>query len=290
MAGTAYTARPRLVARDASVFPALTPTLPPATHTNSYALGSREVLLVEPATPYEDEQREWVAWARSLPSSGRKAVAIVATHHHPDHVGGVDVLARELGLPLWAHDATATRIDVPVTRNLVDGETLVLEGPAPQRWDVLHTPGHAPGHVCLWSPDDGTVVVGDMVASIGTILIAPHDGDMRVYLEQLERLAALGARVALPAHGDPIEDPTALFRFYVRHRLAREAKVAAAVTACGAQGGDLDAILARAYDDSPRAVRGAAMLSLQSHLLKLVAEGKVREDAAPQGVRYTVAS
>ena len=284
------TVRPREVARDASVFAALTPTLAPATHTNSYALGSREVLLVEPATPYEDEQREWLTWARSLASAGRVPVAVVATHHHPDHVGGVEVLVRELGLPLWAHDATATRIDVPVARKLVDGETLVLDGPAPQRWDVLHTPGHAPGHVCLWNPDARALVVGDMVASVGTILIAPHDGDMRVYLEQLERLAGLGARVALPAHGEPIEDPTVLFRYYVRHRLAREAKVATAVSACGPEGGTLDEILARAYDDTPRAAWGAAMLSLQSHLRKLVVEGKVREGDATQGPRYTLAS
>lgn len=290
MAAPAGTARPREVARDTSAFPARTPTLPPATHTNSYALGSRQVLLVEPATPYEDEQREWLAWARSLSSSGREAVAVVATHHHSDHVGGVQVLVRELGLPLWAHDATATRIDVPVARKLVDGDTLVLDGPAPQRWEVLHTPGHAPGHVCLWNPDDRALVVGDMVASVGTILIAPHDGDMRVYLEQLERLAGLCARVALPAHGDPIDDPTALFRFYVRHRLAREAKVASAVSACGAHGGSLDEILTRAYDDTPRAAWGAAMLSLQSHLVKLVAEGKVREGGTASGLRYTVAS
>jgi glyoxylase-like metal-dependent hydrolase (beta-lactamase superfamily II) len=290
MAGGAGAARPREVAHEAWGFAALTPTLPPATHTNSYALGSREVLLVEPATPYEDEQREWLAWARALPSSGRTPVAIVATHHHPDHVGGVEVLVRELGLPLWAHDATATRIDVPVARKLVDGETLVLDGPAPQRWEVLHTPGHAPGHVCLWNPDDRALVVGDMVASVGTILIAPGDGDMQVYLEQLERLAGLGARVALPAHGEPIDDPTVLFRYYVRHRLAREAKVASAVSSFGAEGGSLDEILSRAYDDTPRAAWGAAMLSLQSHLIKLVTDGKVREGGTAQEVRYTLAS
>ncbi|MGH7435975.1 MAG: MBL fold metallo-hydrolase [Polyangiaceae bacterium] len=280
--------RPREVASDAWAFAALTPTLPPATHTNSYALGSRDVLLVEPATPYEDEQREWLAWARSLPASGRSPVAIVATHHHPDHVGGVEVLMRELGLPLWAHPATAERVDVPVARRLVEGDALVLDGPTPQRWEVLHTPGHAPGHVCLWNPDDRALVAGDMVASVGTILIAPHDGDMRVYLEQLERLAGLGARVALPAHGEPISDPTALFRFYVQHRLAREAKVVAAVSACGPGGGTAEEVLARAYDDTPRAIWVAAMLSLQSHLAKLVADGKVREGGPV--LRYTLAS
>jgi glyoxylase-like metal-dependent hydrolase (beta-lactamase superfamily II) len=282
--------RPREIARDVSLFAARTPTLLPATHTNSYALGTREVVLVEPATPYEDEQRAWIAWARSLPSTGRRPVAIVATHHHVDHVAGVEVLVRELGLPLWAHEATAARIDAPVARRLADGETLVLDGPEPQAWDVLHTPGHAPGHVCLWNAEERTAVVGDMVASVGTILIAPHDGDMRVYIEQLERLAGLDARVALPAHGEPIDDPTALFRRYVAHRLARETKVVSAVSALGPEGATVAEILALAYDDTPASVWPVAMLSLQSHLYKLVGEGKVRGGDRGGGIRYSLAS
>src|SRR5271163_4490276 len=119
--------RPRELSRSVSVFPARTPTLPPATHTNSYALGARDVLLVEPATPYADEQRAWLAWARSLRASGRRLVAIALTHHHADHIGGAGVFARELGLPIWAHPATAKRVTVPVARLLEDGDEIVLE-------------------------------------------------------------------------------------------------------------------------------------------------------------------
>ena len=86
--------RPRELASGVSLFAARTPPLPPATDTNSYALGEREVILVEPATPYEDEQRAWVDWARGLAGTGRTPVALFATHYHSDHVGGVDVLAR----------------------------------------------------------------------------------------------------------------------------------------------------------------------------------------------------
>jgi glyoxylase-like metal-dependent hydrolase (beta-lactamase superfamily II) len=281
--------RPRELARDVEGFAARTPTLPPATHTNSYALGSRDVLLVEPATPYEDEQRAWIAWGRSLPSSGRRPIAILATHHHPDHVGGVDVLMRELSLPLWAHDATASRIAAPVARRLADGDEIVLEGPEPERWQALHTPGHAPGHVCLWSAEERTVVVGDMVASVGTILIAPDDGDMRAYIEQLERLAGLDARVALPAHGEPIDEPTALFRSYVAHRLMREAKVLAAVARGGSQGSTIEEVFSLAYDDAPASVWPIAMLSVKSHLHKLVGDGRVREGGRASGLRYIAA-
>lgn len=179
---------------------------------------------------------------------------------------------------MWAHALTASRIDTPVARVLADGDTIDLAGPVPSRWSVLHTPGHAPGHVCLHDADAGAVVVGDMVASVGTILIEPGDGDMKVYLDQLERLAALDARLALPAHGDPIDDPTALFRRYIAHRGMREAKVLAALRLRGEEGATARDLVPVAYDDVPVTTWPIAALSLEAHLIKLEREGRVRVD------------
>jgi len=269
--------RPRELSSSLSLFAARTPTLPPATHTNSYALGGRDVLLVEPATPYEDEQREWVSWARELASTGRNILAIVATHHHPDHIGGAALLSKELAVPVWAHRETASRIDVPVARRLEDGDEIVLAGPRDEAWQVLHTPGHAPGHVCLFEPRSRTAIVGDMVASVGTILIAPGEGDMAVYLQQLERLASLDASLALPAHGEPIDEPTAVFTRYVAHRKMREEKIFATLAAAkasreGMTAGDL---VPAAYDDVPPAIWPLAKLSVEAHLEKLERDGRI---------------
>lgn len=266
--------RPRELSSSLAAFPAKTPTLAPATHTNSYALGGRDVLLVEPATPYEDEQRAWIEWARGLASAGRRPVAIVATHHHPDHVGGIDVLARELGLPVWAHAETASRVGMEVARLLVDGDVIDLDGPIPERWTVLHTPGHARGHVCLHETTRGTLVVGDMVASQGTILVETRDGHMATYIAQLRRLAGLGARLALPAHGEPIDDPTALFERYVAHRLGREAKVLDAVRSAAGPAAT-DELVPVAYADTPPLLYPIARLALEAHLVKLEEDGLV---------------
>lgn len=268
------------------MFPALTPTLLPATHTNSYAIGGRDVVLVEPATPYEDEQREWLAWARGLVSAGRKLVAIFATHHHPDHVGGLDVLARELDVPVWAHPETFARVpQQPNTKVWNDGERFVLEGPRDEQWCILHTPGHAPGHLCLLEERSRTLIVGDMVASVGTILIAPGDGVMKTYLEQLERLATLDASVALPAHGDPIDAPTELFRKYVAHRLMREAKVLDAVRGRAGEAATAEDLVPIAYADTPARLWPIARLSLLAHLEKLVTDGKVVAEPAADTFR-----
>jgi glyoxylase-like metal-dependent hydrolase (beta-lactamase superfamily II) len=268
--------RPRELASGISLFPARTPTLLPATHTNSYALGGREVMLVEPATPYDDELRAWIEWARSLEGMGRTPVALFATHYHPDHVGGVDVIARELGLPLWTHEETAKRIGPEkVARRLVDGDEIRLDGPVPQSWRVLETPGHAWGHLCLWEPEQRTLLAGDMVASLGTIVIIPGDGDMTIYLDQLARLRALDARLALPAHGDPIDHPNGLFDHYIAHRLAREARVLAAVDAAGGSGAtDVD-LVPFAYADTSPSAWPFAIFSLQAHLARLVQNGQV---------------
>jgi glyoxylase-like metal-dependent hydrolase (beta-lactamase superfamily II) len=205
----------------------------------------------------------------------------VVTHHHVDHVGGLAAFARELALPVWMHEQTAVRVaDAPAGRRLVDGEAIRLEGPTPEEWTVLHTPGHAWGHVCLWEEDTRTLVIGDMAASVGTILIEPRDGDMRIYLEQLARLAKLDARLALPAHGEPIDEPTSLFRKYIEHRGMRERMVLGALPKDG-RARTLEELLPIAYADSPVGVWPIAKLSLAAHLAKLAEEGRaVEQDGA----------
>ena len=264
--------RPEDVSEVVQRFDARTPTLPPATHTNSYAVGKDEVLLIEPATPFADERRAWLEWARTLPSAGRKPIALVVTHHHEDHIGGAAFFSRELGLPVWAHVETRKRIPeaIRVERTLADGELLL------DSWRVLHTPGHAPGHICLHDEASGALVCGDMVASIGTILIQPGDGDMRLYIEQLGRLEKLGARVALPAHGDPITEPTETFKRYVAHRLMRESKVLAALRT---EPRPLAEIVPEVYADTPIPMWPVAALALQAHLDKLIAEGRAIREA-----------
>jgi ribonuclease/clavin/mitogillin len=250
-----------------------TPTLPPATHTNSYLVGRGRFWVVEPASPWEDEQRALEAAVARRVARGEALAGVIVTHHHGDHVGGARALCDAWGAALHGHAETRRLLAgvAEVTATLDEGDTL------DDAVRVLHTPGHAPGHVCLWSPAAGWMIVGDMVASVGTILIdAAQGGDMTAYLAQLERLRSLGPSRLLPAHGDPIDDPVSRLSLYIAHRLAREARVRDAV---GRGLTAIDPIVTAAYADAPTAPRALAEVVTRSHLARLEALGEVCAEA-----------
>lgn len=259
------------------VLPLRTPTLPPATHTNAVLIGSGEAVLIEPATPYADELERAVAWVEEVRRDGIEVKALLVTHHHPDHVGGAKALAERLHVPIWGHRLTADRLgaDLPLERLIEDGESIRLEGPESIVIRAMHTPGHAPGHLCFLEERSRVMVAGDMVASIGTILIEPRDGDMSAYLRSLERMDAERPSLLIPAHGAPIRDPHATLVRYVEHRLERERRVLSALASHARPASAMD-LVPVAYADAPAAVWPLAALSTEAHLLKLAVEGRAR--------------
>ncbi len=265
--------------RGIMLYPLVTPTLPPAMHTSAYVLGTGECLVVDPGSPDDEEVDRLVRFLRSLEPEGYRPKAIVLTHHHADHVSGARRLAEQLGLPVWAHERTADRSPVPVTRTLHDGEVLHLAGPMPMDFQVLHTPGHARGHVTLVHVATRAAVVGDMVAGFGTIVIDPPEGEMGEYLRQLSRLEALPVGTIYPAHGPVIPDGPEKLREYAMHRAWREAKVFEAIASFPAEV-ELSAVVPLAYDDVAEFIWPIAERNTEAIVDKLVAEGRVRRDGS----------
>ncbi len=83
------------------------PTLPPATTTNCLFLGDENFAIVDPASPWQDEQNRLTQKVRARASEGFFPSRILLTHHHHDHIGGVNALRDTFGLQVIAHPRTA---------------------------------------------------------------------------------------------------------------------------------------------------------------------------------------
>ena len=146
---------------------------------------------------------------------------------------------------------------------------------------MLHTPGHARGHLCFVEERTRAAVVGDMVAGVGTIVIDPPEGDMQDYLQQLARLRDLPVGTLYASHGPPIPDGPRKLEEYLAHRRAREERILEALPTVGA-GITLPEVVGLAYGDTPPFLHPVAERSALASLEKLQREGRVRVD----GVRY----
>lgn len=261
------------------MFPLATHTLPPAATTNTYLLGTGDAVLVDPGSPVDAEnERLEQALAVARERLGRRVTAIWLTHHHPDHIGGVERLRRSLGVPVLAHPLTAERVaarGIRVDGELQDGQRIVLAGSppaAPMSVLVLHTPGHARGHLCFLEEGQRATLVGDLLAGIGTIVIDPPEGDMDDYLGSLARLAMLRPGTLFPSHGPAILDGVRKLREYADHRLWREGKVLDAWSQGLREPSEMVPLV---YEDTPKEAWPLAERQILAHLDRLRRAGRI---------------
>ena len=258
-------------------FPVRTPTRPPATHTNCYIVySSKQILVFDPGSPYEDEQLALASTIDELKFEGRAVREIVLTHLHPDHVGGVNALRMHLGpnVPVAAHKATAEALtEIEVDHLIEDGEFLTLHGGPTINLRALHSPGHARGHLCFHDTERGILLTGDNVLGLGSVLIDPPEGNMIDYMKSLERLRSISnVTILFGGHGPAIATPYKKLDEYINHRLERERNILAAVQSGITQPSEIVAVV---YTDvSPKAYP-LAERAVIAHLEKLQAEGKV---------------
>jgi glyoxylase-like metal-dependent hydrolase (beta-lactamase superfamily II) len=212
--------------------------------TNSYVVGR---WVVDPG-PAIDEHLDAIAAAASDGIEG-----IVLTHDHPDHSQAAPELARRAG-------------DVPVVLP-AGGERV---GP----FETVATPGHSADHVCLLT---GRVCfTGDTVLGLGSVFISPGEGSMAAYMESLRRLRELDIETICPGHGPFVSDPTAKIEAYIEHREERERWILDAIDGgARTRDGVLDLAWRDVDLDAQPFIRQAAALTLESHVQKLVAEGRV---------------
>jgi glyoxylase-like metal-dependent hydrolase (beta-lactamase superfamily II) len=241
--------------------------------TNTYLVGDDEVAVIDPG-PDEPAHLEAI-----LSAAAGRVRWILVTHTHIDHSPLATALrdatgamalgfgpAPALSSPgLDGHD----RVFAP-DRLLTDGDRL---DSSEFRIAAVHTPGHASNHLCFELVGDGLLFSGDHVMQGSTVVIAPPDGDMTLYLESLDRVRRLGLRRIAPGHGQIIDDPAAVLDEYLRHRLAREAAIAAQVARVDRDHPvSIEQLVEIIYTDVPDQLHPIARYSVWAHLRKLAAE------------------
>ena len=204
--------------------------------TWTFLVGNSRPAVIDPGP---DDPRHLRAILDAL--GGAAPVAILLTHRHPDHAALADRLAAETGAPIG------------------QGRAETDAGPL----EPVPTPGHTPDHVCFrWGE---ALFVGDLLMGEGdTTLVAFPEGNLRAYLESLQRVSRLSPRVMYPAHGPTIKDPETAIGRYLRHREARIQQVREAIQRSGSSeptelvgevyGPDLHPALRGAAEDSVRAI------------------------------------
>jgi glyoxylase-like metal-dependent hydrolase (beta-lactamase superfamily II) len=198
---------------------------------------------------------------------------VLVTHGHVDHASGVAALDERFGgtrfrkFPWSERDAKW-----PVEWTPIGDGDVIRAGDS--ELVAIHTPGHAPDHLCFWHEPSRTVFCGDLAIKGTSVWIpARLGGNLAAYLASLERVLALNPARMLPAHGPVIDDPMRVLRDYIGHRLEREEQVVASLRA-----GNLtpEAIVAHVYKDLRESLVPLARESVTAHLLKLQQEGRAR--------------
>lgn len=253
--------------------PLRTETLLPATHTNAVVVGDREAVVIDPGTADAADLAPLHEVVDALIARGGRVKAVLLTHRHRDHLLGADSVRERYKAPVWGHASIADR--VRLDRELTDGERIQLDGPHPRRLLAVATPGHSVSHVALFEETSKTLIAGDLVSTLGTVVINPPDGNMGEYMRSLDRARKLGAITLVPGHGPPSRGVAHLIDTLIEHRRARESRILGAL-----EGGPMTeaALLAEVYKDTPGAAAELAARTLEAHLQKLVEEGKVRRD------------
>lgn len=255
--------------------PITSPTLAPWAETSAYLLADGgEGLLVDAGAGGKDgARRVRDVWEQV----GRPTLkALVLTHAHPDHCLGAPDIMEELGpLPVWAHPLEKERLaryvpSLSIQRPLHDGDKLQVGA---MKLTVLHTPGHAEGHLCFWWERYGVLLAGDMVIHDASVWVGPPDGDLITFLDQIRRLAALPIQVAAPSHGAVFAGVKDHLEGLIQRRLKREEEILALLSQGPAT---VDDVVDALYEGKvPDSVLWVARRTVEGHLQKLVREGRV---------------
>lgn len=251
--------------------------------TNTYIVGTGgEVALIDPGP---DDAVHLDAILKTI--GGRRLTHILITHTHRDHTDGLPALLAATGAKTagFGHHALSRGskrtspsgsefVDQDFVPDvaLADGQMLKGDGWA---FEALHTPGHAPDHLCFALAGTGVLFSGDHVMGWNTSVVAPPEGKMGDYVRSLEKLTGRSDKVYFPGHGGQFEDPQRLVKAFLLHRRMRENAILECIRDGNATVGGIVPVI---YRDLDARLVNAASLSVLAHVEHLIERGLVRSE------------
>jgi len=252
---------------------------------------SGEAALIDAGFPNDGSVESRLDYLKTI--GGPRVELIVITHHHFDHAGGAYRLHEATGGRIAMHPEEERLLRQTLARPPRDGgpqeqyvrreaakitvEQALADGDAIRvgrlTLRVVLTPGHSPGHICVFLDEGRVLFSGDNVLGLGTTAIPPPpDGDMALYVESLKRMKALDAALICPGHGPLVHQPERKIQELIDHRHEREEQVLSLLR----EGKRTPSEMVRAiYPELDPRLERMAVGQVLSHLYKLRDEGRV---------------
>uniref|UniRef100_A0A914HHV5 Beta-lactamase-like protein 2 homolog n=1 Tax=Globodera rostochiensis TaxID=31243 RepID=A0A914HHV5_GLORO len=238
--------------------------------TNTYLLGmGKKKILIDAG---EANVPDYLDNLRSALGNDQHIVAIIATHWHRDHIGGISEILRrfvskEPILLLKCRRRDGKPDSAANTFQFIeDGHQISVEGATLK---VVYTPGHTSDHISLWLEEEKALFSGDCVLGEGTTIFE----NLTEYMTSLAKLLELSPTRIYPGHGPVIENPQERVQEYIRHRLQRERDVLEVIRT--EQPVTAMRITSMLYPHVLSGRKIGALQNMQHHLTKLVMDGAV---------------